>query len=74
MGSLLLLSLHHFLLFQGAHEARVSEAVALHEKIDGLLNKTSYNLLTAEVTLADQIKVMPYHECTIPVHRLYIYW
>ncbi|XP_050713848.1 dynein regulatory complex subunit 3-like [Eriocheir sinensis] len=41
---------------QGAHEARVSEAAALHEKIDGLLNKTSYDLLTAEVTLSDQIK------------------
>lgn len=42
---------------QDAHAARVSEAAVLHEKIDSLLNKTSYDLLTAEVTLADQIKV-----------------
>ncbi|KAG0713560.1 Dynein regulatory complex subunit 3 [Chionoecetes opilio] len=39
-----------------AHTGRLAEAAALHEKIDTLLNKTSYELLTAEVTLADQIK------------------
>ncbi|XP_063885244.1 dynein regulatory complex subunit 3-like isoform X2 [Scylla paramamosain] len=41
---------------QEAHTGRVAEAAVLHEKIDTLLNTTSYDLLTAEVTLADQIK------------------
>ncbi|KAK3885466.1 hypothetical protein Pcinc_010324 [Petrolisthes cinctipes] len=41
---------------QEAHEARVTEAMKLQEKVDGLLTNTSHLLLTAEITLADQIK------------------
>ncbi|KAG7172898.1 Dynein regulatory complex subunit 3-like [Homarus americanus] len=41
---------------QEAHEARVAKAVALREQFDALLDDASQDLLTAEVTLADQVK------------------